>query len=117
MRSSARPAASAARASRDAGRSRSVPPPNGGTRVLVVYKKSAWQTNVVERKSGRFLDLIQTKHAAVERLREAHEAHQETLEETHAALDALGVKSVFRFRGDEGLVEHFDLVVTVGGDG
>lgn len=86
-------------------------------RVLVVYKKSAWQTNVKERRLPRYLQLVKQGHASVERLEIAHRAHQETLEETHRALDALGVPAVFRYRGDEGLVEGFDLVVTVGGDG
>ena len=88
-----------------------------GARILVVYKKSAFQTNVRERKNPRFLELLARKDASVARLVEAHEDHQATLEETHEALDRLGVRATFRFRGDEGLVEDFDLVVTVGGDG
>ena len=85
--------------------------------VLVVYKKSAYQTNVKERKNPRFLELLEKGHLSVARLVEAHEDHQRTLEETRAALDQLGARSTFRFRGDEGLVENVDLVVTVGGDG
>lgn len=92
-------------------------PPDGTPRVLVVYKKSAWQTHVKERKNARFIALLKEGNVVTERLEEAHRQHQATLEETKAALDALGVRSVFRFRGDEGLVEEFDLVVTVGGDG
>lgn len=91
--------------------------PPGTKRVLVVYKKSAWQTHVVERKNARFLELLGEGHSAIARLEAAHEAHVETLEETRAALESLGVRATFRFRGDEGLVEGFDLVVTVGGDG
>lgn len=86
-------------------------------RVLVVYKKSAYQTNVRERKNPRFLELLARKDPSVARLVEAHDDHQATLEEAHDALDALGVRATFRFRGDEGLVEDVDLVVTVGGDG
>lgn len=86
-------------------------------RVLVVYKKSAWQTNVKERRHPRYLELVEARHEAIQRLEAAHDAHLETLEETRAALASLGARSVFRFRGDEGLVEGFDLVVTVGGDG
>lgn len=89
----------------------------GAPRVLCVYKKSAWQTNVLERKSPRFLELLEKKHDSVARLEAAHEAHVETLEEVRHALEALGARATFRFRGDEGLVEGFDLVVTVGGDG
>ncbi|GAB4201175.1 MAG: hypothetical protein OHK0013_12910 [Sandaracinaceae bacterium] len=86
-------------------------------RVLVVYKKSAWQTNVKERRNPRYLELVEAGHEAIARLEAAHAAHLETLEETRRALAAMGARSVFRFRGDEGLVEGFDLVVTVGGDG
>jgi NAD+ kinase len=88
-----------------------------GPRVLVVYKKSAYQTNVRERKNPRFVELLARKHPSVARLVEAHEDHQATLEEAHEALDRLGVRATFRFRGDEGLVEDVDLVVTIGGDG
>ena len=95
---------------------------NGGTaarrpRVLVVYKKSAYQTNVKERKNPRFIELLAKKDTSVTRLVEAHEAHVETLDEARAALDELGARASFRFRGDEGLVEEVDLVATVGGDG
>lgn len=117
MTSSTRPHASDSARPEGARSRSSAPGVRNGPRVLVVYKKSAWQTNVVERKSARFLELVEKGHVSVARLREAHDAHQETIEEAHAALDALGVRSVFRFRGDEGLVEGFDLVVTVGGDG
>jgi NAD+ kinase len=91
--------------------------PDRSARVLVVYKKSAYQTNVRERKNPRFLELLARKDPSVARLIDAHEDHQATLEETHEALHALGVRATFRFRGDEGLVEDVDLVVTVGGDG
>ena len=45
---------------------RSAPPgARNGPRVLVVYKKSAWQTNVVERKSPRFQELVDAGHVSV----------------------------------------------------
>jgi NAD+ kinase len=86
-------------------------------KVLVVYKKSAYQTNVKERRSARFMELIDKGDESVMRMLEAHREHVETIEEARAALDALGCRSIFRFRGDEGLVEDIDLLVTVGGDG
>lgn len=88
-----------------------------GPRVLVVYKKSAYQTNVKERKNPRFLELLERGDRSVARMIEAHEDHVATIEEAKAALDELGARASFRFRGDEGLVEEVDLVVTVGGDG
>lgn len=89
----------------------------GAPRVLVVYKKSAYQTNVKERKNARFVELLERGDPAVARLVEAHQDHVETIEEARAALEAIGCRATFRFRGDEGLVEDVDLVVTVGGDG
>lgn len=86
-------------------------------RVLVVYKKSAYQTNVKERKNGRFIELLEQNNPAVARMIEAHEDHVETIDEARAALETMGCRAAFRFRGDEGLVEDVDLVVTVGGDG
>jgi NAD+ kinase len=92
-------------------------PARDGKRVLVVYKKSAYQTNVRERKNARFIELLERRDPAVERLIEAHADHAETIEETRAALEVMGARASFRFRGDEGLVEDVELVVTVGGDG
>jgi NAD+ kinase len=97
-------------AARGASRGEAVP------RVLVVYKKSAYQTNV-ERRNGRFAELLERKDRTVDRILEAHVDHVATVEEARGALEKLGARASFRFRGDEGLVEDVDLVVTIGGDG
>lgn len=85
--------------------------------VLVIYKKSAYQIYVRERKNERIRQLVETEDRTVRSILAADRDHVETLEETREALRELGVKGVFRYRSDEGLVEDFDLVVTVGGDG
>ncbi len=86
-------------------------------RVLVIYKKSAYQIYVRERKNERIKELVEREHHTVASILRADRDHVETLEETREALRELGVKGVFRYRSDEGLVEDFDLIVTVGGDG
>ncbi len=86
-------------------------------RVLVVYKKSALQTHVRERKNARLIELLAQGDRTVERMQEAHDDHVGTIEEAREALEALGARATFRYRGDEGLVEDTDLVVTIGGDG
>lgn len=86
-------------------------------RVLVIYKKSAYQIYVRERKNDRIKELVERQDRAVKNILAADREHVETLEEMREALRELGVKGVFRYRSDEGLVEGFDLVVTVGGDG
>lgn len=86
-------------------------------RVLVIYKKSAYQIYVRERKNERIQALIEREDRTVMSILAADRDHLETLEETREALRELGAKGVFRYRSDEGLVEGFDLIVTVGGDG
>ena len=83
--------------------------------VLVIYKKSAYQIYVRERKNERIRQLVETDDRTVKSILAADRDHVETLEETREALRELGVRGVFRYRSDEGLVEDFDLVVTVGG--
>lgn len=92
---------------------------NNGDRpaVLVIYKKSAYQIYVRERRNERIRELIEREDRTVRSILAADREHVETLEEAREALRDLGVKGVFRYRSDEGLVEDFDLVVTVGGDG
>lgn len=86
-------------------------------RVLVIYKKSAYQIYVRERKNERIKELVEREDRTVKSILAADHEHVETLEETREALRELGVKGVFRYRSDEGLVEDFDLIATVGGDG
>lgn len=86
-------------------------------RVLVIYKKSAYQIYVRERKNERIRELVEREDRTVRSILAADRDHVETLDEAREALRELGAKGVFRYRSDEGLVDGFDLVVTVGGDG
>ncbi len=86
-------------------------------RVLVIYKKSAYQIYVRERRNERIRELVEREDKTVKSILAADHDHVETLDETREALRSLGTKGVFRYRSDEGLVEDFDLIVTVGGDG
>jgi len=84
---------------------------------LIIYKKSAYQIYVRERKNERIRHLVEKEDRSVRNILAADRDHVDTLEEARAACRALGVKGVFRYRSDEGLVEGFDLVMTIGGDG
>lgn len=86
-------------------------------RVLVIYKKSAYQLYVRERRSARIVGLIAVGDPVVQRLRRAHEDHVATIALARRTLAALGVRAVFRFRSDLRCTEDFDLVLTLGGDG
>lgn len=88
-----------------------------GPRVLVIYKKSALQVYVHERKNERIGQLLKAKHPVVARLRRAHEAHHSALLRAQSALRKMSAHAEFRFRSDPGRSDSFDLVVTLGGDG
>jgi NAD+ kinase len=90
---------------------------SGRPRVLVIYKKSAYQIYVRERDHARVRELLQLGDPAVERLMQAHEDHEATIEATRAALKELGAVALFRRRSDESSLQVADLVVTLGGDG
>ena len=86
--------------------------------VLVVYKKSAYQIYVMERKSSLFVGLDRRALAwDLRRLRRAHEAHRATLVEVQHALRSRGL----RFRMIHRAMRHdyrpYELVIAVGGDG
>jgi NAD+ kinase len=86
-------------------------------RVLLIYKKSAYQIYVRERHNARIKRLIATGDESVARLMRAHEHHMEALVEARAALADLGARASFRHRSHPGHAQEFDLVVTLGGDG
>ncbi|MCG8555234.1 MAG: NAD(+)/NADH kinase [Proteobacteria bacterium] len=91
--------------------------PRSAPRVLVIYKKSAYQVYACERKDARMLALLEAGHPAVSRLRSAHEHHVRTMAEAKALLSGFGAKAVFRYRSDAQTADSFDLVATLGGDG
>jgi len=87
-------------------------------RILVVYKKSAYQIYVLERHSPLF---IGPKTRAlpwdVRRLRQAHEAHQATLAEVERVLRTRGLRYRVIYRAMRHDYAPYDLVISVGGDG
>jgi NAD+ kinase len=88
-----------------------------GPSILFVYKKSAYQIYVRERRNDRIRELVERKDRTVSNILDADRDHADTLDEARDAVRELGVRGVFRYRSDEGLIEDFDLVVTIGGDG
>src|SRR5262245_12127634 len=86
-------------------------------RVLVVYKKSAYQIYVRERRHPRVAALLRRGSPAVAGLQRAHKHHLQTLAVVKRALRELGARVAFRRRSERASADGFDLVVTVGGDG
>ena len=86
-------------------------------RVLVVYKKSAYQLYVVERRDPHLTRLLRRRHAALLDMRRAHAVHQRTLAEVERVLGRAGAKVELVYRADLRDTERYDLIVSVGGDG
>ena len=86
-------------------------------RVLVVYKKSAYQLYVVERRDPRMVRLARHQPARLRDLREAHAIHQHTLAAVISALARAGVAHTLVYRVDLRTAARSNLIVSVGGDG
>jgi NAD+ kinase len=89
-----------------------------GKRVMVLVKRSAYKKYVEQDHDARVEHLIASGDPTVSRMVPGHRDHEETVEEVRAALSELGADALF----DDNprtpkLGGHFDLVVTVGGDG
>jgi len=86
------------------------------SRVLVIYKRTTYQ-RYRGGQSATIKRLIEEHDASVDKLMEAHEAHLETIEAARGVLKELGAEAVFRHRHEPCDDDHWDLVVTLGGDG
>jgi NAD+ kinase len=85
--------------------------------VLVIYKKSAYQRFVVEKKDARVQRLLAEADPTVNRFREAHDSHLGTIEEARSILRQLGARATYRHLPRREKIGMYDLVVTLGGDG
>jgi NAD+ kinase len=86
-------------------------------RVLVIYKKSAYQIYVRERRHARIQQLVDAGEPAALALLRAHQDHARSLEQAREALTQLGADANFRHRSRDAHAKGVDLVVTLGGDG
>jgi len=82
-------------------------------RVLVIYKKTAFQRT---GNRARVQRLLAEADPSVARMMDAHRQHLETLHLAREALNELGAKATFRHRHQQ-TDKRWDLVVTLGGDG
>ena len=86
-------------------------------RVLVVYKKSAYQLHVVERKDPWLRRLLRASHPDALDWLAAHRVQQRTLDAVVRSLRSLGVRETLVYRERLRPATGYDLVLSVGGDG
>ncbi len=86
-------------------------------RVLVVTKRSAYETYAEDRHSDRFLSFVRAGGAKVLALQGSHDEHYRTLEAVEKALGERGATCDQLTRGKRFKDVAYDLVVAVGGDG
>jgi NAD+ kinase len=91
--------------------------PKRAPKVAVVAKRTTYRKFVMEVHDTRIAQLMRRRDPTVVRLKQSHEAHEETVREVEAALAELGAEVVFRGGARGRVPQRADLVVTVGGDG
>ena len=86
-------------------------------RVLVVYKKDAYQQYIQEQQDPHLVRLLGRRHADVQDMHRAHEVHEAAIEAVVHALRQLPVEFDLAYRADLKVTRRYSVVVTVGGDG
>jgi len=86
-------------------------------RVLVVYKKDAYQQYLQEQQDPHLLRLLRRRHPDVSDMQRAHKIHERAIEAVVHALRQLPVEVELAYRATLKVTKRYDLVVSVGGDG
>lgn len=87
-------------------------------RVLVVYKKDAYQQYVQEQHDTRLVRLLRRRDPDALDIQQAHRVHEAAMESVLHALRRLpAVEFELAYRAQLKLTKQYDLVISVGGDG
>ncbi len=86
-------------------------------RVLVVYKKDAYQHYLQEQQDPHLLRLLRRRHPDVSDMQRAHTIHERAIEAVMHALRQLPVEVELAYRSTLKATKRYDMVVSVGGDG
>lgn len=86
-------------------------------RVLVVYKKDAYQQYIQEQRDPRLMRLLRQRQPDALDMQRAHTVHEEAMEAVVHALRRLPVAFELAHRVGLRVTKRYDLVVSVGGDG
>ena len=89
----------------------------GSQRVLVVYKKDAYQQYLQEQHDLHLARLLRHRHPDVLDMQRAHAVHERSLEAVVRALRKMGVAFDLAYRVGLQVRKRYDLAISVGGDG
>jgi len=87
------------------------------SRVLVVYKKDAYQRYLQEQHDPHLLRLLRRRHPDVSDMQRAHTIHERAIEVVMHTLRRLPVEVELAYRATLNITKRYDMVVSVGGDG
>jgi NAD+ kinase len=85
--------------------------------VLVICKRSTYDSYFLESKNKRLGALVRAGDPAISRVLRAHQDHLRSIEQAKKALKKLGARALFRYQRMPPAGESFDLVIALGGDG
>ncbi len=86
-------------------------------KVCIIYKKSVYQKYIASNKNPHLKKLYYQNHPLTRRFQAAHRAHSHTLEEVIRILQEHQIETTVESRKGERPLTHYDLIITVGGDG
>lgn len=86
-------------------------------RILIVYKKSSYQSKAIDKKDPNYLRLLEEKDRAILTSKSSHETHIESIETVKHQLRALKVPCDIRMRYKLSPLRGYDMVLSIGGDG
>lgn len=87
------------------------------TKILILYKKSAYKIYFLERKSSLFRKERSFASGEINGFKKAHDRHYKSLEMIQGVLDRYPIDYHVRARGSKIDFSIYHLVITVGGDG
>ena len=86
-------------------------------RVLVLSKRTSFRKLVEEDGDPRIKSLLSKGDVTVRRMRRSHDDHEGAVAELRAALAEVDAETTFQEGPRSKIIGHYDLIVTVGGDG
>ena len=86
-------------------------------RVLIVYKKSSYEANALDKKDRNYLRLLKERNVAILRSKATHDIHIRSLERVKQSLKNIKIPFDIQERFQPIPSGKYSLVVTVGGDG